>query len=239
MLLFCNTACSSIDLRLIKKYDKVNEEFVPYMYEFIHLSEGEVTEEDFKYLTMGFRKYPDGSTTVGTCHYIVDEIDISIDWWNSYKTPSERLELVFHEFGHCILKRGHANKPVKGGFTQWLERLGFKIGLFTEKGYLYDGCPASFMHPYTIGDRCINKHFHYYIKEMFYREDSMNYVEERKIHYQENRCRKPKVINYTDTWNKRDQDTLERAKVTCIERYKSCLKRFIKKEKYAYNAICE
>lgn len=239
-MLFLNTSCATgLDLRFVKKYEKIHPEFAPYVSEFVYMSNGKVDFDDFRYITMGFRDYEDGSNTVGTCHHIVDEIDISREWWNSYKTPSERLELVFHEFGHCILKRGHANKPKNKGFLTWLERLGFDVGIFDEKGYMYDGCPASFMHPYTIGDRCINKHFAYYIKELFYKDEAINYVETRKIHYSENRCKKPEVINYTDNWNKRDQDTLERAKVTCIERYRSCLKTFIKKEPLTYNAICE
>jgi hypothetical protein len=243
LLLLSTQACATnLDLRFIKKYDNIDPEFKPYITEFIQISDGKVNKDDFYGFTMGFREYDKNTSVVGTCHYIVNEVDINVEWWNSHHSPSERLELVFHEFGHCILKRGHANKPVTDGFTQWLERLGFKVGLFTEKGYLYDGCPASFMHPYTIGERCINKHFYYYIKELFYQEDTMNYVETRKEQehfFYENRCREPEVINKTDKWTERDTRSLNSAKRTCLKTYKSCLKTFIKKEHLNYYAICE
>lgn len=241
MLLSFTACATNLELRLVKKYENVHPEFVTYVDEFIQMSDGMITTKDFKYFTMGLRKYDDSSTVVGTCHYLVNEVDISVDWWNSYKTPSERLELVFHEFGHCILKRDHTQKPISSGFIQWLERLGFKLGLFTEKGYMYDGCPASFMHPYTVSDRCINKHFAFYIKELFHGDKAVNYVETRKhdIGYSENRCAEPRVVNNTETWNKRDEDTLNRAKNTCLSRYKSCLKTFVKKEQLNYYAICE
>jgi len=242
LIMFSTTSCATnMELRLSKEYDGIHHEFQPYVEEFIMMSDGKVSQKDFQRFSMGFRKYDISDSTVGTCHYLVHEVDISIDWWNSDKSPSERLELVFHEFGHCILNRGHTEKPVHDGFVQWLERIGFKLGFFSEKGYLHDGCPASFMHPYTIGERCINKHFAYYIKELFHNTDAMNYVELRKQHnhYTHNKCSKPMIVNKTNKWVQKDEDTLNRAKKKCVKEYKSCLKVFTKKNEGEYTALCE
>ncbi len=47
------------------------------------------------------------------------------------------------------------------------------------------------------------------------------------------------MINLSDEpWNKHDVETKNRAKVTCKKVYKSCLKKFIKKEPRNYHAIC-
>lgn len=241
-LMFSLTSCATdFELRLSKKYKGVDPELQTYVEEFKVLSKGKVTDYDLRNFSMGFRDYEKGSSIAGTCHYGVKEVDISRKWWNSWNTPAERLELVFHELGHCILKRGHTKKPTHDSFIAWMERLGFKLGFFTDKGLLYDGCPASFMHPYTIGDRCINTHFHYYINELFDRHEDMNYVMLRSEEhvYRENKCSKPKVINKTETWTDRDQGTLERSKNRCLELYGSCLKVFIKKEELTYNVICE
>lgn len=246
-LISMSSCATNVEVRLEKKYKGIDNEFKPYISEFIHMSDGKVTYKNFDNFSIGFRKYDSKDSTVGTCHYFADEVDISVDWWFSdFNTPSERLELVFHELGHCILKRGHSSKPYKGGFVQWLERVGFRLGIFTEKGYLYDGCPASFMHPYTLGENCINKHFSYYIKELFHQENTMNYIESRHIdryHFTHNKCSEPIIINKTDTWDKRDRDTLNRAKMRCIEVYGTCLKSLTKVlldgEHVSYRAICE
>lgn len=242
--LLVQTACaSSTEVRMIKKYDSIHPEFQPYIQEFIYASQGAVRKSHFRNFTMGFRDYPDKDDTIGTCHYLANEVDIGIDWWNKSASQSQKIELVFHELGHCILKRGHTKKPTKEGFEYWMERLLFNLGIFSEKEYLPDGCPASFMHPYNLGDDCINKHFNYYINELFYRHDRQNYVQERKTQsvnstYQES-CKKPKVINKTNEWNKRDEATLNRAKTRCIENYNSCLKTFWKNTHNSYSALCE
>lgn len=250
-MLFSLSSCATdLEIRLSKKYKNIHPEFQTYIYEFKQLSKGKVTDSDFYNFTMGFRKYKNGSSVAGTCHYGVNEVDINIEWWNGFYTPSERLELVFHELGHCILKRGHTVKPTHKGFLAWLERIGFKLGFFEDKGYIYDGCPASFMHPYTISNRCINKHFSYYINELFGNHEDSNFVISRshtQKQHTENKyfkpkkpkCKKVNIINKTKTWNRRDKNTLLNSKRRCLQLHKTCLKTFIKKEELTYNAICE
>ena len=243
MLLSLSSCATDLELRLQKKHKGIDPELQTYVQEFVVMSEGKVTKKHLNRFTMGFKKYDDSSSIAGTCHYTVNEVDISIDWWNSVQTPSERLELVFHELGHCILKRGHTKPPYGDGFLKWLERLGFKLGIFDNMPYMFDNCPASFMHPYTLNDRCINKHFRYYINELFKNGKNNNVIDEHKVdntyYNKKKQCEPARVINKTNEWTEKDVQTINRASRTCIERYKTCLKTFIKKAPLTYNAICE
>jgi hypothetical protein len=128
------------------------------------------------YVSIEFHTYLEDSTVVGTCHRNLIEksiIWINEEWWNSlYVSEYQRLEVVFHELGHCVLLRAHTIPPNDSdrGFFTWWERLFFKIGIFIPKGYLKDGCPSSIMHPYTMLDLCFIKHYKYYMDELFRRK---------------------------------------------------------------------
>lgn len=241
LMLISTSACAgSVEVRLLKNYDGIDAELKPYVQEFIYASEGTVTKRDFRGFSIGFRDY-DGGNIVGTCHPAAFEVDISRTWWKSeWHTQDERIELVFHELGHCILRRGHTKKPTRQDFAGWLERFGFAVGMFKEKVKLPDGCPSSFMHPYTISDTCVGKHFSYYINELF-KGKVKNYVEKTNIGRRPNhklKCKRPTIINKTKTWVKRDEDTYRRAKKTCVKRYHGCLTKFYKKTQSSYAAIC-
>lgn len=190
---------------------------------------------------MGFRDLSKKGNTVGVCHPFIMEIDISASWWRQTTSPMEKMELVFHELGHCILRRGHTYRPVQGDFRAWLEDVGFKLGIFQEKHYLSDGCPASFMHPQMMGEHCVNKHFYYYIEELFDRHQWFNYVDKNftERNPSSEKCEEPEVVNETNNWGKKDSETLARMKVRCLEEYETCLKIFIKKTSDNYLAICK
>lgn len=52
-------------------------------------------------------------------------------------------------------------------------------------------------------------------------------------------CAATVMINLSEVpWTDFDYKTKDRAVKTCRIRYKSCLKKFVKKEKTHYNAIC-
>ena len=53
-------------------------------------------------------------------------------------------------------------------------------------------------------------------------------------------CPATKIVNRTEIWNERDQDTLDRAKVRCGQIYREspCLKYFEKTGENAYRAVC-
>ena len=242
LLLLPQSGCSSsLEVRLLKDHNGIDKELTSYVQEFIHASNGKVKKDKFNNFSMGFRDYQSDSAVVGTCHYVAYEVDISRRWWKNTTSQSEKIELVFHELGHCILLRGHTQKPTSDDFMGWLERLGFDFGLFEKKGLLSDGCPASFMHPYTLGEECIDRHFNYYTNELF-KTNQVNYVENKYYNGESSdklSCRKPQVVNKTNTWVRSDEDTFRRAKKTCIERYHSCLKTFYKNTNNGYSAICE
>lgn len=238
-MLITQSACasSSIEIRLMKNHKTIDKEFQPYIQEFQYASLGAVNEKDFKRFTMGFRDMDYSSSTVGVCHPLAYEVDISRSWWHLNTSQSKRIELVFHELAHCVLRRGHTQKPIGDSWMHRWERFGFAIGMFAEKAKLPDGCPSSFMHPYTLTEDCIDKHFSYYIEELFGRK-RINYVSRNPSH--ELVCKKqPKVINETKTWTKSDSDTLYRAKMRCVKSYHSCLKTFWKKGHGRYHALCE
>lgn len=239
MMVSLSSCATDLKLRLYKHHKGIAPELQTYVHEFQALSDGKVTDEDMRKLSIGFRKYEDGSTIAGTCHYGVVEVDVSIDWWNRDYSASDRMELIFHELGHCILKRGHTVKPTHDGFLPWIERLGFKLGIFKAKGYLNDGCPASFMHPYTFGDYCVSTHFKYYMDELFERDGLfVVHRDSEDVHFRP-KCSEPNIINKTKEWNKVDIRTLKNTKLRCIQVYGSCLKLLIKKAHHTYNAICE
>ena len=154
LVLVSLSACAT-EPRFSKKHKDIDPEFQVYIDDFITFSDGKVTKKDFKGFSMGFHTYKKNSTVVGTCYYHLNEVDISKKWWDSFYTSSwERFELVFHELGHCILKRGHTEDLKKDGFLGWLETLGFRLGIFTTKEGLTDGCPASIMHPEVLDSWC-------------------------------------------------------------------------------------
>lgn len=235
-ILLSQISCADTQVRMFKKYKDVDAQFKPYIQEFINISNGKVNESHFKNFTMGFRTYEENSDTIGTCHYSVNEVDINEKWWVSNFSQLNRMELVFHEFGHCILKRGHTEEPTRKGFVAWLERAGFKLGIFIKKGYLSDGCPASLMHPTIVGERCFARHFYYYLNELFAHKPT-NYVEIRSANRKE--CKEPEVRNRTPDWTDMDEKTLQRSKKRCKELYSTCLKVFIKNSSDSYAAICE
>ena len=47
------------------------------------------------------------------------------------------------------------------------------------------------------------------------------------------------MVNLTvEPWNKQDMAAVERAKMTCLETYKGCLKKITKVETNTFHAIC-
>jgi len=150
-------------------YKKQTEDMIK---KFIELSEGKVVETDFDNVVVIFEEIKDEEhgRAVGLCYPYPWQPKIVIDteWWNKwYRADSEREQLMFHELGHCILNREHTEKKEVENFSDWIENMLFEMGFFEKKGYLKDGCPSSYMHPYVIGSRCIEKHYDHYIEELF------------------------------------------------------------------------
>ena len=157
-------SCSS---SLFKKHKEIHPAFAPYIAEIIESSEGSVTYKDLNNLTMGFEKLK--RPTIGKCNKISNEIAIDITYW-AFADEYKKLELIMHEFGHCVLNRYHT-----GYKYNFFHDLPIQLGFFKEMGLLYDGCPASIMHPYDILWYCFAKHKKYYIDELFGRQDPKTY----------------------------------------------------------------
>jgi len=74
---------------------------------------------------------------------------INEDAWNDM-SEDEREPLLFHELGHCVLKRKHR-----------ADQMG-------------PGVPASLMNPYTIAGWTYEQYRKYYIQELFSQKDTLN-----------------------------------------------------------------
>jgi hypothetical protein len=163
MLFLCS--CSFSEIRFEKKHKGIDSELMPYVQYFIEASKGKVTQNDLKDITIGFHDYPNDSLTVGTCHYIPNEIDISRKWWkHTYSTPN-KLTLMFHELGHCVLKRGHVGDS--NFLIEVFEEFGIDMDEFKSDILLGDGCPKSIMYDKVLPEICMNTHFDTYMKELF------------------------------------------------------------------------
>lgn len=229
------SSCSSV--RLIKKYDTVNPEFKPYIQDFIASSNGIVEESDVSNLTMEFKDYGVPYRIAGTCWPHLTEIDVNKDWWEDHKSHLVRQELIYHELGHCILRRPHTTISDHGDdFIDWVENELFKLGIIEKKGLLPDNCPASYMHPVILSERCIRKHYNYYVTELF--NPDLIYYNLYGPFVEKNKCPEPTIINKTKTWVNLDEWTFHRSKKVCLEEYKSCLETFVKIKEKSYNAIC-
>lgn len=160
---------SCAEFSLTKKFTGIDEEIKPYVDEYVFVSQGKVEKKDLKNLTMGFFEPAKDSNTIGICNYLTYEISIKQSFW---KTAGhlDRMEIVFHELGHCVKRRQHTS--TKGSF--WHDLM-FDLGLFNAQENLRDGCPSSIMHPVVIGWYCFNKHYNYYLDELFLRTTKEKY----------------------------------------------------------------
>lgn len=168
LIILSFNSCSVFNsFRITKQYPNIEHDFIQYIDYFVVSSDGKVTWDDFDNFTMGFSQYPSDSNVIGTCYPLLNEVSINQDWWEYSSTPNKRLAVVFHELGHCILKRNHTAMPDNDGFVHILETIAFKFGFLKEKSTIKDGCPASIMNPVVLSDECLDWHYRYYIKELF------------------------------------------------------------------------
>jgi len=188
LIIFCILFIASLGMSEDTKsdYPDINPEFNVHITRFIDLSGGVINEDDFDDVYIGFKKYKkEEKDTAGSCIItpFFRQVDINIDWWkkNTYKLSRE--ELIFHELGHCVLYRSHTEPTTSGGIVGFFERLLFELGLSEKQGSLKDGCPMSYMHPSILSVQCVNKHYRYYISEIFEfeNEDTFYYDDEEQV----------------------------------------------------------
>ena len=126
-------SCSSTEI-------KVDPVFNSYVSQFKVLSNGRHSDIILNRTTIIFKSI----SSLGLCRPYNNEIEINPSYWFG-STVKERLALIYHELGHCVLFRKHEEKRLK------------------------DGCPYSIMyHEQTMNDAyCYETHWKHYKKELF------------------------------------------------------------------------
>jgi len=145
ILSFCVISCGTVDEKETKwKYDVETEDLERYVEEFERLSVGR-NEKHVTALVVKFADLEDPVT--GLCElYTKQSPVISIDrsYWAG-ADDAERENLMFHELGHCVLRRGHLEtrkdlKPVSIMFPSLIpfhykgDRVGYVNELFSIEG---------------------------------------------------------------------------------------------------------
>ena len=123
---------------------ETNPEFQPYISRFEQLSETAGNPVKVTNLKIQFGKLSNPRER-GVCEFSDDTtptITISEDIWNQID-DSEREELVFHELGHCVLRRKHL------------------------AGNSEKGIPNSIMNPYSIRGSIYEQNRDAYLGELF------------------------------------------------------------------------
>lgn len=168
LLIFSTSACSTMP-RVTHHQKGVDPTFEPYIDSYRIIIGKDKYKDKFEVLSMNFKKLEAG--TVGKCWWLLDggyEIEIDPDWWyQNMFYPKAKEFLAYHELDHCIRYRMHTDR--KGEIetiVDFFEEIGYYIGMIPKPGYLSDGCPASLMHSHVMSDRCREKHYYYYIKEL-------------------------------------------------------------------------
>lgn len=80
----------------------------------------------------------------GSCNYLTNTIEVNPNsWYNYERTSKERINLLFHELGHCM------------------------CGLQHDDSTRDDNCPDNLMFPALITKKCLDKYFHEYTKDLY------------------------------------------------------------------------
>ena len=119
-----------------------------------------------------------------------------------------------------------------------IERTMFDLGIFKEKKNLWNGCPASIMNPTDVGEYCVRTYYDYYMEELFTEISFLKYSFKNYNERLYSSCKRAKILNKTETWTNKDEETFRRASNTCVMKYNSCLRLFIKKDELSYRAMC-
>ena len=120
-----------------------NPEFQPYINEFECYSGLSTRNVPISFADLS-------GNTAGVCHYFRvgagpirwGWIEIDEPYWKTI-SEQQRINLIFHELGHCVLGRDHV--------------LSNSVTL----------CPTSFMHDSVIDTYCLMHNYDLYVKEMF------------------------------------------------------------------------
>lgn len=101
-LVGCNQQMNQSDPRDISGIDPV---FLPYVHLFESYLGRSIGDIPIQFVSLE-------NTTVGVCamwNYQWREIKIDPNFWAHAYDDDERMSVIFHELGHCVLNRGHLN----------------------------------------------------------------------------------------------------------------------------------
>lgn len=151
-----------------RQFKTVDPELKPYLDSFYRLNYRYIDGSIMNHMTMGITSWPLKNGAVGTCTYykLPDggrEIEISYAYWKTM-TNEEKEQLVFHELAHCLCDLSHTH--MRGAYKNAeKEERPEDPALWSEKGYMEDGCPSSGMHPRVLSKDCYRAHREHYIEE--------------------------------------------------------------------------
>lgn len=122
----------------------IDKKFIPLFNQFKKDNEKYKAGASFYKLTTTFaKKLPTG--VAAFCRPVTNTVVVSSEVWNRL-SPEGRKALVYHEWGHCTLRRDHT----------------------TDLRVPFNFCPKSIMHPYVDNvERCFNELEEEYIEELF------------------------------------------------------------------------
>lgn len=152
---------TSMDQRIFHHYSRTDPEFKDYSEEWYFM--GKIKDLDLKNnVRIGFTDIKDRNVA-GYCNYglFFNEIDIDRVYWKQ-SNAWEKMNVIFHELNHCACGRDHGYvvNGQKGEYLDTQKHLG-------SPGFFNDLCPKSLMFPQILDSTCTQKHFEWYIDEMF------------------------------------------------------------------------
>jgi len=154
--------CSSLG-RVAPLHSGVWPEFKPYLDEFVAAAKAEGVDVSWRARALVVHRAGKlMGPTVATCYVTLvggNEIELDGSLWDRI-SASKRMDISFHELGHCLLGRMHTYEG--GRYPK-----GTLSNMGRGPGYLADGCPQSIMHPVVLEPDCVVTHWQGYVKELF------------------------------------------------------------------------
>ncbi|MHA1676038.1 MAG: hypothetical protein ACTSU6_02555 [Candidatus Njordarchaeales archaeon] len=135
LILLLSACAKSKDPR---KNTTSNQDFIPYIQEFESYLGYQIQDIPINFMDL--------DTHVGVCRSYsrgYREIHVDPTYWAKI-SEKQRINLIFHELGHCSLNLDH------------------------DYQILGDGCPNSFMYKSISDNFCLDKYYDHYIEEMFF-----------------------------------------------------------------------
>lgn len=168
LIILLTTSCSVMP-RTVHKKKGIDTELKPYVADYRNIIGKDVLSHRFKRLSVNFSDIE--GNILGRCFWLIGggyEIEIDRNWWNlSSTTQIDKKFVMYHELEHCIRLRMHTDRKTEiNTVLDFIDELGYLLGIIDKPGFLPDGCAVSLMNSYSQSTWCQEKHYEHYIKEM-------------------------------------------------------------------------